>query len=288
MLKENIAVHGLWIGKYLSVVELLCVNSFIANGHEFHLWVYETPEASLPSALILEDANSIVSSEMVFSYRNKNQFGHGKGSFAGFSDIFRYQLLYKFGGWWTDMDVICLKPLDFSQPYVFRTHHDFAVVGNIMKCPSGSELMKNCFQKATTTVNAENSDWNLPIKILNDEIVAQKLQDYIVEFTNRDSWMYVRKLLLRNVKIPESWKALHLVNEEWRRNRIDKTAIPRFSYLGKIIRSYNLETDSGFLKVFRNYFRITFPRNAIVQAYWLFARIFWKTVRVFKKERKNK
>jgi hypothetical protein len=133
MHEENKIVHGLWIGKHLSLVELLCLHSFLRQGHEFHLWTYDQLETPVPSGIFIEDASQIIASDEVFAYRNRNQFGHGKGSYAGFSDIFRYRLLYLKGGWWTDMDVVCLSPLDFREPYVFRTHHDFAAVGNIMK-----------------------------------------------------------------------------------------------------------------------------------------------------------
>ncbi len=285
MTQDNKIVHGLWIGTELSVVELLCINSFISNGHEFHLWVYDNLSTVLPDAVILGDANTIIPKSEVFAYRNKNQYGHGKGSFAGFSDIFRYKLLFLYGGWWTDMDVVCLRSLDFLEPYVFRTHHDFPVVGNIMKCPKESQLMYECYELAVAQVNADNTDWNLPIRILNEAIVKHELQSCIHEFSNQDSWRYVRTLLYRNPRIPAHWEVLHLVNEEWRRNKIDKDAIPGFSLIGKKLALYGIKTDASRIRVFKNYSRIVFPRSAFIQAYWLFAKVFWRTVRLIKKEK---
>jgi len=285
MLAENKIVHGLWIGRRLSLVELLCMRSFLAQGHEFHLWTYESLDTEIPPDVILEDASRIIPEQQVFVYKHRNQFGHGKGSYAGFSDIFRYNLLSIHGGWWTDMDVVCLSPLDFKDAYVFRTHHDFPVVGNIMKCPAGTPLMARCYEKASAVVNADNSDWNLPIKILNDEITAAGLQLYIREFSNQDSWRYIRNLLYRNPRLPGHWKVLHLVNEEWRRNKINKNAVPRFSYIGGKIAHYGISVDSSRAEVLKNLFRILFPRSTIIQMYWVFARIFWKAVRLVKKER---
>lgn len=284
---DNRIVHGLWIGKHLSVIELLCIHSFLHKGHEFHLWLYDQLETPLPAGTIVENANLIIASDQVFCYKNKNQFGHGKGSYAGFSDIFRYKLLHEHGGWWTDMDVVCLAPLDFDAPYVFRTHHDFPMVGNIMKCPPNSSLMRNCYQNASSCVDENNADWNLPIRILNDEVESLRLSPYIINFSNQDSWRYIRNLLYRNPRIPAEWKVLHLVNEEWRRNKINKNAIPRFSFIGRKINFYKIKCAAGRMEELSNFFRIVFPKSTIIQAYWLIVKTFWKVVRVLKKE-KNK
>jgi hypothetical protein len=284
---DNKIINGLWIGKTLSSVELLCLHSFLAHGHEFHLWAYDAIETSLPAGVVLEDAARIIPREKIFCYKHFNQFGHGKGSYAGFSDIFRYKLLYELGGWWADMDVVCLKPFDFDQPYVLRTHHDFPVVGNIMKCPAGSELMMRCHETSVEQITEENTDWNLPIRILNRNIAELDLQEYILDITNPDNWNFVKKLICRNKDLPEQWYALHLVNEEWRRNEIDKNAVPRYSCLGKKIREYNIGIKSGIFSELRNHFRIIFPKHVFMNIYWFFARIFWRSVRLVIKERKT-
>lgn len=222
--KDNITVNALWIGNVLSYIELLTINSFICNGHKFVLWAYDDIITKLPDEVVLKDANQIIPKENIFSYKYSNQFGHGKGSYAGFSDIFRYKLLYEHGGWWTDMDVCCLKPLNFKEKYVFRTHHSLALVGNIMKCPAGSELMKKCYLEASDQVDQFNRDWHLPIDILINNVYSLGLDKYIKNFSNPDSWNIVRKMLKKNINIPENWYVIHWVNEEWRRNGISKAA----------------------------------------------------------------
>jgi len=90
LLQDNKNIHGLWIGTWLSRVELLCIKSFLQNGHSFLLWTYDTLENEIPQGCLVKDAGIIIPREQVFSYKNKNQFGHGKGSYAGFpmfSDI---------------------------------------------------------------------------------------------------------------------------------------------------------------------------------------------------------
>lgn len=252
-------IHALWIGTQLSPIELLCIHSFLEHGHEFHLWVYEKIQTSLPDKIILEDASKIIPKAEVFCYQNTNQFGHGKGSYAGFSDIFRYRLLYDQGGWWTDMDVVCLKPLNFEEEYVFRTHHDFPVVGNIMKCPKGSQLMRDCYEEAKTTVDAYNKNWNKPIEILNRNIEKHQLAKYIKEISNPDSWLVVARFLLRNEKIKQKWYVLHLLNEEWRRNKIDKNGLCKNTTLGKLMIQYNIKISFNHWRCFKNKVRIVFP-----------------------------
>jgi len=285
LIDNNTIVHALWIGKTLSSIELLCIKSFIAEGHEFHLWAYDLIDTPLPKGVILENASEIIPRENVFCYKNSNQYGHGKGSYAGFSDVFRYKLLYEYGGWWTDMDVVCLKHLDFNEPYVFRTHHDYPVVGNLMKCEKKSELMRLCFEKASKEVNANNRDWNLPIRILNETIVTLGLIQYVYEISNPDSWIFVRKLLFRRIKIPKNWYVIHLINEEWRHNKINKKAIPKNSYLGVILQKYGLWEYSPLNQRLANKIRLIIIRFSVKQLIGILIRIFWRTVRLVKKEK---
>jgi hypothetical protein len=241
MQPSNKVVNGLWIGTSLSKVELLTIHSFLAAGHSFRLWTYESIETVLPNNVTLCDANTIIPSTNVFTYKNTNAYGHGKGSVAGFSDIFRYKLLYEYGGWWVDMDVTCLKPLDFEAPYFFRNHHHLEVVGNVMKCPAKSELMLRCYEEAIQTIDENNTDWHKPIEILNRFIEAFGLQEYIVrDVSNHDQWEVTSLYILKQNKIPESWFFIHWQNEEWRSREIDKTLFYYKSSLAQLLAKFGL------------------------------------------------
>lgn len=239
--KTNNIVHSLWIGKELSPLELLTLKSFTFHGYNFWLWVYEKITTPLPQNVILKDANEIISRDKVFSYKHYNQYGHGKGSYAGFSDIFRYAVLYKYGGWWCDMDVTLLKKLDFNTEYVFRRHHIFKVVGNLMKCPPQSLLMKSCYETAINKINENNKNWNLPIEILNNYIKKYKLEHYIKDFTTPDNWFAIRRFLVKNKNINENIYAIHWINEEWRRHNISKRYFIKNSLIGILLKKYNVK-----------------------------------------------
>lgn len=249
---DNINVHSLWIGRHISPLEMLTLKSFIAAGHKFHLWIYDKIETPLPKEIIIKDASEIIPQNKVFKYNGKNTFGHGKGSYAGFSDIFRYKLLYEHGGWWIDMDVCCLKPLNISSPYVFRKHHNLPVVGNIMKCPAKSRVMLSCYMEAIETVDENNKDWHKPIIILNEHIKRNYLQSFIVNLSNEDRWLKIRKYLVKNEPVPIDWYAIHWVNVEWARNKIDKNiAIENSTYYRLLTKNeINISILKGVKKIF--------------------------------------
>jgi hypothetical protein len=78
-------IQSLWIGDRLSVMERLCISSFLQNGHEFHLYVYQDT-AGVPPGTVLRDGNEILPSERIFTYREHQ-------SYAGFANFFRYKLM---------------------------------------------------------------------------------------------------------------------------------------------------------------------------------------------------
>lgn len=241
---SNKIIHGLWIGPRLSAIELLTINSFLYHGHEFHLWLYDTLETPLPNGVVVQNAKNILAEKYIFRYKNQNTSGHGQGSLAGFSDIFRYKLLYEKGGWWSDMDITCLKPLNFPQPYVFRNHDLLRVVGNLMKCPPGSLLMKSCFEIALKQVTAENRDWLKPVAILNDQIKKYKLLNFIKkDISNPDRWEIVNRYRCFGSKIPDNYYVLHWMNEEWRSKGIDKNSVVKYSLLDKQMKKFGITPD---------------------------------------------
>ncbi len=126
----------------------LSLASFLANGHEFHLYSYE-PVDGVPRGTVLRDANEILPSDRVFAYRS----GFGRGSYSGGSNFFRYKLLLDRGGWWTDTDVVCLQAFKFPSEHVLAAEHADPAVGRIVaascviKQPPGSPLMRWAWRK---------------------------------------------------------------------------------------------------------------------------------------------
>jgi hypothetical protein len=157
-------------------MEQLMLRSFDACGHRFVLWLYGRLEHDVPPGVDVRDAAKIIPRERVFCYKA----GMRPGSYAGFSDLFRYKPLYDCGGWWTDLDVVCLQPLDFDQWYAFHPHAELGLVGSVLKTPPRSELMRRRAAWTARNVDAWNVVWTRPIRILVDETRRLGLERYIL------------------------------------------------------------------------------------------------------------
>ncbi len=125
-------IQALWIGRPLSQLEKLCVRSFLYHGHEFHLYVYDDVQG-IPDGATVKDANEILPESAVFRLKKTGELGP-------FSDWFRYALLAKHGGFWADMDMVCLKPFDFPEEIVFGAANGTFRVSTL-KFPKGHECV---------------------------------------------------------------------------------------------------------------------------------------------------
>jgi hypothetical protein len=137
----RIAVQGLWFDGALPLLQQISVASFLANGHDYHLYTYGTVE-DVPPGTKFMDAGEILPRSSVFPDR-------GGTGFAAFADIFRYKLLLERGGWWVDTDFVCLRVFDFEKEYVFSSEHaappaNGAVPNNgVLKAPPGAPVMRH-------------------------------------------------------------------------------------------------------------------------------------------------
>lgn len=215
-------IQGLWIGPALSVMERLSIASFLANGHEYHLYVYDDVKG-IPVGAAVKDAGAILPATMVFQYRDFK-------SFAGFSNFFRYKLLLEKGGWWADADIVCLKPFDFHEEHVFSSElmHGGAEVINagVIKSPAGSRAMafawETCAAKDTGQIV-----WGET----GPKLVAEAVRRFLLEGHVKPPGVFCPVPLFEFEKIVEpgaSWafdeatRAVHLWHEAWRRVGLDK------------------------------------------------------------------
>jgi glycosyltransferase involved in cell wall biosynthesis len=214
LLTANRIVHGLWIGP-LSRLELLTLHSFVAQGHEFHLWRYKHTPDPLPGGVVVRDANEILAHGMVFRKRAADSaVGLGAGSYATFSDLFRTILLYKLGGIWVDMDVLCLRPFDFEQPYVFRSH-PLGMVMNLIKCPPGSRLMGELTNEMSARIGEDSAWFDFTLAFI-EGIRRQNLQNFVRDdLMPPDSWESLQPFIEADADFNPSWFGLHMCNELW-------------------------------------------------------------------------
>jgi len=217
----NIVVQGLWIGPELSVMERMSIASFLAHGHEYHLYVYDDVQGVPPGAVVC-DAGEILPASMIFQYK------HSK-SYAGFANFFRYQLLLNKGGWWVDADVVCLKPFAFSDEHVFASeeHKGLRIANNgIIKAPAASEVMAYACEVCRAKDPAQLMWGETGPRLLDAAIRLFSLERYTVPhqfFCPLGFEEWVKVLDPDADPLPgEASYAVHLWNEMWRRGGRDK------------------------------------------------------------------
>ncbi len=225
-------IQSLWIGQKLSVMERLCIASFLNNGHEFHLYTYSEID-NIPEGAVLKDASEIVPSERIFKYKDRD-------SYSGFSNIFRYQLLLERGNYWVDTDVICLSPFNIKSDYVFASavesgEHSAHVESCVIRAPHGSEIMEYCLHESSKYDPSELIWGQIGPDLLNHAVGKYSMKDYVRKpYTFcpilSEHWY---KFLTVSLCVP--WiemakmavfktKAVHLWNEVWRLKGVDKDA----------------------------------------------------------------
>jgi hypothetical protein len=217
----NRIVQGLWIGSGLSVMERLSVASFLANGHEYHLYVYDDVKA-IPEGAVVRDAGEILPASMIFQYK------HSK-SYAGFANFFRYKLLLERGGWWVDSDIICLKPFSFTEEYVFASERNEGVqvaTSGVIKAPPGSEVMAYAWHTCRSK-DPEQLRWGeTGPRLIEDALRLFSLGEYLKPFHAFCPLGYLEwgEVLdpRANLAFDRSTYAVHLWNEMWRREGRDK------------------------------------------------------------------
>jgi hypothetical protein len=225
-------IQSLWIGAALSTMERLTIVSFLAQGHAFDLYCYGSL-ANVPDGVRLRDGADILPPERMFRYRDHP-------SYSGFANYFRYKLLLERGGWWVDMDAVCLKPFDFDDVHVFSSERtrDGRQVPNagFIKAPAGSPVMdflwRECTRKEPTAIAWGETGPRLVERAIGEFGLEGSVQESDV-FCPVSFFDWHGLLEDRNTDtFPAATRAVHLWNEMWRRAGQDKDAAypPRCPY----------------------------------------------------------
>lgn len=115
-------VNSFWHGSSIDEIGNLCIKSFLKYGFEFHLWTYDK-SLKVPMGCVVRDASEILDSSLIFK--------HSNGSYAPFSDWFRFTLLYKHGGTWVDMDMVCLNEFEIPTNSICEQQEGMFAMGII-------------------------------------------------------------------------------------------------------------------------------------------------------------
>lgn len=124
-------VASLWIGGALSILDQVCLLSFVRMGHKVVLYHY-FPLENIPSEIETRDAREIFDDDDILIHRN--------GSPAMHADIFRIHLLSKTDMIWVDTDLMCLKPLD-DDAHIYCWETEKVVTNCILRLPQDSPAL---------------------------------------------------------------------------------------------------------------------------------------------------
>ena len=223
-------VGSLWVGTKLSNLEILSIKSFILNGHPYHLHVYNDIE-NVPEGVILEDANKIINEKDIFYAPGSN----GRpGSLGAFSDYFRFKMMQSEGGYWVDTDVVCIRPFDFKEPYVFaseNTHRGEQVAtSGVQKYPKNCDAIKYCVEYCESFEDKTNIRWgDIGPSLVRDTIKKHNLHQYVKDYKifMPIDWWEANRLLSPNgnFQIQSNTYAIHFWNDVFSSQGVDKNAI---------------------------------------------------------------
>jgi hypothetical protein len=212
-----------WAYGNLRNLELICINSFLHHGFNLVVWTYGDI-TNLPKGAILKDARVILPETRVFKYKN--------GSYAGFSNLFRYAVISTIGGLYVDTDVICLIPHTNLQETPFlvteRVHgkSDLVVNSNIIfnPRPSRGDIIDLAFA-FSDRYPVEKQDWgDCGPRLLTTIVSSYEKLSFEIKppnFANPvDFWDCPARLLTPGASLPAESAFLHCYNEMWRRNRV--------------------------------------------------------------------
>lgn len=126
-------IQSFWVGEKLNLIGRMSAASFLKAGHRLVLHTYDEV-ADVPAGVELSDASNILPRQ---AFESKFK------SISHAIDFFKCAMLVERGGWWSDLDVICLKPWDFKDDYVFACDNisRLYITNAMFKVPDGNSIM---------------------------------------------------------------------------------------------------------------------------------------------------
>ncbi len=133
-MRHEYEIGMLWVEGPLSYVEVLCAQSFLDAGHHVKLYHYGHVQ-NVPEGVELVHGDTVLGSDRFIK--------HGRtGSFALFSDVFRYHLLQQNDRMiWADLDAYCVKTFKSETGHFYAWESDYQIAGGVLGLPSDSEAL---------------------------------------------------------------------------------------------------------------------------------------------------
>jgi hypothetical protein len=131
-----------WVGPSLSIYETLSLKSFLATGARVSLYTYDKSLA-VPDRVERHDAETVLPLDVLKRYNSG-----GPDAWARHSDLFRYIMLERFGGWYADLDVICLADRLPETDVYFGNAGKMCAFAGLLKFPKGFPALRDVLVEA--------------------------------------------------------------------------------------------------------------------------------------------
>lgn len=135
-------VRTFWVGPPLSIYEILSLKSFLSVGARVILYSYD-PDLAVPEGVELRDAEELLPTEILQWHNADSDKGWSRHS-----DLCRYIMLQRHGGWYVDLDVICLRDRLPSAEMYFARADTVTIYNGIMKFPAGCPALNDVIAQA--------------------------------------------------------------------------------------------------------------------------------------------
>lgn len=214
---DNDTINMLWLGGPLGTMERTSIASFLQHGYDVHVYSWHgNLRDGVPSGAVVKDARDVLPEEHCFQYAN--------GSWSACSNLFRWVLLRDRGGWWSDCDVVMLRPFDFNSsqfvcgwedpPDVDRTRY---IGCALVHSPPHHPIVTYCASQAMAW--GKNIQWGQAGPKLLTTAVERfgRLNQVLPEVAFQPVHYARAKSLLREpaIVIPEDAYCVHLARNLW-------------------------------------------------------------------------
>jgi hypothetical protein len=233
--------RAFWTGPRLSPYEELSLLSFVAAGARVLLYTNDM-SLRVPQGVELVPVDDIVTQDtQIFAYEDGDQ------CLTPHSDLFRYAAIEACGGWYFDLDVVCLRnELPEAKVYLAREADDI-VNAAVMKFPAQSPFLAAAREEAhrllpeagRLTIGPElitrlASDYAL------DHLIRPPAKAYEIHTTEILAMFDPHQRERLEERVADS-DFVHLWNEIWRRIRIPKNfGPPAGSFLDGLFRRFDI------------------------------------------------
>ena len=247
-IRPKTRVHMTWIHGKLTQIETMCINSFLEKGFEVNLWTFGKI-SNIPKSTKIKNLNKLDLKNFINSYSDAP-------SYMLMSDIIRNRVLWKYGGLYSDTDMICcIEEKEFTkifhEPFLcaemnHQTPSGICVNCNIMYFPQPGHYFLDFVNNFITNYpQTKKYAWGIFAGKFF-EILAKNFPNFTPkimspEFANPIPYWKCPDIFFHSkIKFPKGVAFLHLYNERWRVSGFNKnTKIKQGSFINYLLKKHN-------------------------------------------------